>query len=155
MRLETLRQKRKEREREMVVLPAAPPKRQWLRPPVPSSLPPPREVDMSALEFLFEKRLRHSDVKDRGRVVIPKEFAVKHFPEIGSKEGIYMSMDDVTRPKLWTFRYGFWSNTSGRVHVLEHACEFFAMHGLQNGDFLMFYIDRQVGRFVSVDVYHI
>ncbi|KZV20607.1 hypothetical protein F511_32110 [Dorcoceras hygrometricum] len=147
-RLENLRQKRKEKEREMAMaVPPAPPKRQWLRPPMPSSLPPPQEVDMSGLEFLFEKRLRHSDVKDRGRVVIPKEFALKHFPEIQTKYGIFMYMDDVTTPKLWTFRFGFWSNNSGRVHVLEHACEFFAMHGLINGDFIMFYIDRRVGRF--------
>ncbi|KAI5679436.1 hypothetical protein M9H77_10386 [Catharanthus roseus] len=107
-----------------------------------------KEVNPSTLNFLFEKRLKYSDVKPEGRIVIPKAAAEKFMPPLEAREGLHMFMDDKTEVKVWRFRYRFWPNNASKVYVLENTGEFARARRLQIGDFLMIYKDNEAERFV-------
>ncbi|KAI3832288.1 hypothetical protein MKX03_009332 [Papaver bracteatum] len=62
---------------------------------------------------LFQKALRPSDVGKLNRLVIPKEFAEKYFPDV-SKEAIQLSFFD-REMKSWNFRYCYWNSSQSYV----------------------------------------
>ncbi|KAL3511493.1 hypothetical protein ACH5RR_030894 [Cinchona calisaya] len=144
-RLQRLRMKRKVENEERLLV-ASPRSTRLHNIPVPPT-PPAREVNASKMQFLFEKRLKYSDVKEEGRIVLPKAFAEKYMPALESKKGIYMFMDDMVAPKIWMFRYRYWPNNSSKVYVLENTGEFVKAYGLQAGDFIMVYKDNESQRF--------
>ncbi|KAG2709931.1 hypothetical protein I3843_04G002000 [Carya illinoinensis] len=120
-------------------------------PPSPlHSLPtlPAREIDPRRLRFLFEKELKNSDVGSLRRMILPKKAAEAHLPVLESKEGIFISMDDLDGLHVWSFKYRYWPNNNSRMYVLENTGDFVNMHGLQLGDYIMIYQDDQNQNYV-------
>ncbi|KAK9038217.1 hypothetical protein V6N11_023100 [Hibiscus sabdariffa] len=87
--------------------------------------------------------------------------AEAHLPVLESKEGIFISMDDLDGLHVWSFKYRqvllcslsyvsckFWPNNNSRMYVLENTGEFVSTHGLQLGDFIMVYQDSQNQNYV-------
>ncbi|XP_021762480.1 B3 domain-containing transcription factor FUS3-like [Chenopodium quinoa] len=111
-------------------------------PHVPTSLSlPARVVDPRRLRFLFQKQLQNSDVSTLRRMVLPKKAAESHLPHLETKEGIYISMDDMDGMHVWNFKYRFWPNNNSRMYVLENTGDFVTAHRLQVGDLIMVYQD--------------
>ncbi|KAL9229396.1 hypothetical protein vseg_004865 [Gypsophila vaccaria] len=114
--------------------------------PPPSHVPPPlslpaRVIDPRRLRFLFQKQLQNSDVSSLRRMVLPKKAAETHMPPLETKEGIFISMDDMDGMHVWSFKYRFWPNNNSRMYVLENTGDFVSAHGLEMGDFIMVYQD--------------
>ncbi|XP_065867992.1 B3 domain-containing transcription factor FUS3-like isoform X2 [Euphorbia lathyris] len=101
---------------------------------------PARVIDERRLSFLFQKELKNSDVSSLKRMILPKA-AETHLPTLESKEGIFISMDDLDGLHVWSFKYRYWPNNNSRMYVLENTGEFVNTHGLQLGDFIMVYKD--------------
>ncbi|XP_048337472.2 B3 domain-containing transcription factor FUS3 isoform X1 [Ziziphus jujuba] len=118
--------------------------------PSSSSLPlsSARVIDPRRLRFLFQKELRNSDVSSLRRMILPKKAAEAHLPVLESKEGIFISMDDMDGLHVWSFKYRFWPNNNSRMYVLENTGEFVSTHGLRLGDFIMVYQDNQNHNYV-------
>ncbi|RZR75238.1 hypothetical protein BHM03_00052482, partial [Ensete ventricosum] len=59
------------------------------------ALDPDQAVD--GLRFLLQKELRNSDVSQLGRIVLPKvnNKAEAHLPNLTSRDGIFINMDDL------------------------------------------------------------
>ncbi|CAO2828681.1 unnamed protein product [Amaranthus hypochondriacus] len=108
---------------------------------VPTHPLPARVVDPRRLRFLFQKQLQNSDVSSLRRMVLPKKAAESHLPTLETKEGIYISMDDMDGVHVWNFKYRFWPNNNSRMYVLENTGDFVNAHRLQLGDFIMVYQD--------------
>ncbi|CAI9099117.1 OLC1v1035888C1 [Oldenlandia corymbosa var. corymbosa] len=74
-----------------------------------SSIHPPHhrdiEVNNTIMQFLFEKKLKHSDVKQEGRIIIPKAYAEKYLPKLESNLGHHMFMEDMVVDRIWMFRF--------------------------------------------------
>ncbi|KAH9743219.1 B3 domain-containing transcription factor FUS3 [Citrus sinensis] len=102
---------------------------------------PAREIDPGRLRFLFQKELKNSDVSSLRRMILPKKAAEAHLPVLESKEGIFISMEDLDGLHVWTFKYRFWPNNNSRMYVLENTGDFVNAHGLQLGDFIIVYQD--------------
>ncbi|XP_021756065.1 B3 domain-containing transcription factor FUS3-like [Chenopodium quinoa] len=98
-------------------------------------------VDPRRLRFLFQKQLQNSDVSTLRRMVLPKKAAESHLPHLETKEGIFISMDDMDGMHVWNFKYRFWPNNNSRMYVLENTGDFVTAHRLQVGDFIMVYQD--------------
>ncbi|CAN0875935.1 B3 domain-containing transcription factor FUS3 [Linum grandiflorum] len=100
-----------------------------VQPPPP---PPAREIDPRSLRFLFQKKLKNSDVSSLRRMVLPKKAAETHLPVLESKEGIPITMYDLDGSHLWSFKYRYWPNNNSRMYVLEKTavfvCVFFLIH---------------------------
>ncbi|XP_048502438.1 B3 domain-containing transcription factor FUS3 isoform X1 [Beta vulgaris subsp. vulgaris] len=110
---------------------------------VPTLSLPARVIDPRRLRFLFQKQLQNSDVSSLRRMVLPKKAAESHLPTLETKEGIYISMDDMDGVHIWNFKYRFWPNNNSRMYVLENTGkrDFVSAHRLQLGDFIMVYQD--------------
>ncbi|KAI7736313.1 hypothetical protein M8C21_020313 [Ambrosia artemisiifolia] len=65
---------------------------------------------------LFQKTVTPSDVGKLNRLVIPKQYAEKHFPvQKGiSSKGILLHFED-TNSKVWRFRYSYWNSSQSYV----------------------------------------
>ncbi|KAI3762481.1 hypothetical protein L1987_52911 [Smallanthus sonchifolius] len=68
---------------------------------------------------LFEKELTPSDVGKLNRLVIPKRYAVKHFPRVpdelsGSTNEMNLWFYDPDK-RLWKFRYCYWKSSQSFV----------------------------------------
>ncbi|KAF5208283.1 B3 domain transcription factor [Thalictrum thalictroides] len=100
------------------------------------------------LRFLLQKELRQSDVGNLGRVVLPKRASEAFLPNLASKEGILISMDDIDGLRIWNFKYRYWPNNNSRMYVLENTGDFVRTHELQTGDYLMLYKDDQNQKYV-------
>ncbi|XP_015570693.1 B3 domain-containing transcription factor FUS3 isoform X2 [Ricinus communis] len=98
---------------------------------------PARVIDQRRLSFLFQKELKNSD-----------KAAEAHLPVLESKEGIFISMDDLDGLHVWSFKYRYWPNNNSRMYVLENTGDFVNTHGLQLGDFIMVYKDDQNQNYV-------
>ncbi|KAL5724461.1 hypothetical protein ACHQM5_007723 [Ranunculus cassubicifolius] len=109
--------------------------------PLCKSLRFPNVIEPKMLRFLFQKELRHSDVGALSRIVLPKGPSEVHLPNLDSKEGIYISMDDIDGVQEWNFKYRYWPNNKSRMYVLENTGDFIRTHDLRIGDFLMLYRD--------------
>ncbi|XP_026429088.1 AP2/ERF and B3 domain-containing transcription factor At1g50680-like [Papaver somniferum] len=70
---------------------------------------------------LFQKELAPSDVGKLNRLVIPKRFAEKYFPEVSKEEKHPGVIDDIQlsffdrEMKCWTFRYCYWRSSQSYV----------------------------------------
>ncbi|KAJ4783027.1 B3 domain-containing transcription factor ABI3 [Rhynchospora pubera] len=57
------------------------------------------------LRFLLQKVLKQSDVGSLGRIVLPKKEAEVHLPELDSRDGITLPMEDIGTSRIWNMRY--------------------------------------------------
>ncbi|KAI3833749.1 hypothetical protein MKW92_017140 [Papaver armeniacum] len=70
---------------------------------------------------LFQKELTPSDVGKLNRLVIPKRFAEKYFPEVSKEEKHPGGIDDIQlsffdrEMKSWKFRYCYWRSSQSYV----------------------------------------
>ncbi|WOK91335.1 B3 domain-containing protein [Canna indica] len=103
---------------------------------------------VAGLRFLLQKELRNSDVSQLGRIVLPKKEAEAHLPNLTSREGITINMDDLENLQVWTFKYRFWPNNRSRMYILENTGDYVKEHHLQLGDFIMIYKDDIKDRYV-------
>ncbi|XP_042491039.1 B3 domain-containing transcription factor ABI3-like isoform X2 [Macadamia integrifolia] len=99
------------------------------------------------LRFLLQKVLKQSDVGNLGRIVLPKE-AETHLPELESRDGISIPMEDIGTSRIWNMRYRFWPNNKSRMYLLENTGDFVRSNGLQEGDFIVIYSDVKCGKYL-------
>ncbi|XP_060171433.1 AP2/ERF and B3 domain-containing transcription factor At1g51120-like [Lycium barbarum] len=67
--------------------------------------------DEFSYKQLFQKELTPSDVGKLNRLVIPKKYALKYFPQIQDDEMIFYD----TSRRLWKFRYCYWKSSQSFV----------------------------------------
>ncbi|KAL3531145.1 hypothetical protein ACH5RR_010467 [Cinchona calisaya] len=100
------------------------------------------------LKFLLQKVLKQSDVGNLGRIVLPKKEAETHLPELESRDGIPIAMEDIGTSNVWNMRYRFWPNNKSRMYLLENTGDFVRVNGLQEGDFIVIYSDTKCGKYL-------
>ncbi|CAI9107483.1 OLC1v1006843C1 [Oldenlandia corymbosa var. corymbosa] len=100
------------------------------------------------LKFLLQKVLKQSDVGNLGRIVLPKKEAETHLPELESRDGICLAMEDIGTSNVWNMRYRFWPNNKSRMYLLENTGDFVRVNGLQEGDFIVIYSDTKCGKYL-------
>ncbi|KAG8054258.1 hypothetical protein GUJ93_ZPchr0001g30840 [Zizania palustris] len=115
------------------------------------------------LRFLLQKVLKQSDVGSLGRIVLPKKEAEVHLPELKTRDGISIPMEDIGTARVWNMRYRFWPNNKSRMYLLENTGEsqrdevklasftvkgFVRSNELQEGDFIVIYSDIKSGKYL-------
>ncbi|KAJ9565027.1 hypothetical protein OSB04_000993 [Centaurea solstitialis] len=106
------------------------------------------------LKFLLQKVLKQSDVGSLGRIVLPKKEAESHLPDLDSRDGISIAMEDIGTSQVWNMRYRyipflrFWPNNKSRMYLLENTGDFVKANGLQEGDFIVLYSDVKCGKYL-------
>ncbi|CAA6668172.1 unnamed protein product [Spirodela intermedia] len=100
------------------------------------------------LRFLLQKVLKQSDVGSLGRIVLPKKEAETHLPELETRDGISIVMEDIVTSRSWNMRYRFWPNNKSRMYLLENTGDFVRSNGLQEGDFIVIYSDIKCGKYM-------
>ncbi|URD75009.1 B3 [Musa troglodytarum] len=78
----------------------------------------------------------------------PDKEAEAHLPNLTSRDGIVMNMDDLENLQVWTFKYRFWPNNRSRMYILENTGDYVKEHHLELGDFIMIYKDDSKDRYV-------
>ncbi|VFR00536.1 unnamed protein product [Cuscuta campestris] len=101
------------------------------------------------LRFLLQKVLKQSDVGSLGRIVLPKKEAETQLPELESRDGISIAMEDIGTSRVWNMKYRFWPNNKSRMYLLENTGDFVRANALQEGDFIVIYADTKSGKYVS------
>ncbi|KAJ3687353.1 hypothetical protein LUZ61_016517 [Rhynchospora tenuis] len=100
------------------------------------------------LRFLLQKVLKQSDVGSLGRIVLPKKEAEVYLPELDSRDGITIPMEDIGTSRVWNMRYRFWPNNKSRMYLLENTGDFVRSNGLEEGDFIVIYSDVKSGKYM-------
>ncbi|KZV36067.1 hypothetical protein F511_14081 [Dorcoceras hygrometricum] len=100
------------------------------------------------LKFLMQKVLKQSDVGNLGRIVLPKKEAENHLPELDTRDGVTIAMEDIGASRVWNMRYRFWPNNKSRMYLLENTGDFVKVNGLQEGDFIVIYLDTKCGKYM-------
>ncbi|XP_009609744.1 B3 domain-containing transcription factor ABI3 [Nicotiana tomentosiformis] len=100
------------------------------------------------LKFLLQKVLKQSDVGNLGRIVLPKREAETHLPQLESRDGISIAMEDIGTSCVWNMKYRFWPNNKSRMYLLENTGDFVRANGLQEGDFIVIYADIKCGKYL-------
>nr|GMD64214.1 B3 domain-containing transcription factor ABI3-like [Ipomoea batatas] len=100
------------------------------------------------LKFLLQKVLKQSDVGSLGRIVLPKKEAETQLPELESRDGISIAMEDIGTSRVWNMKYRFWPNNKSRMYLLENTGDFVRANGLQEGDFIVIYADMKCGKYL-------
>ncbi|KAL6613952.1 hypothetical protein ACP70R_036222 [Stipagrostis hirtigluma subsp. patula] len=100
------------------------------------------------LRFLLQKVLKQSDVGSLGRIVLPKKEAEIHLPELKTRDGISIPMEDIGTSRVWNMRYRFWPNNKSRMYLLENTGDFVRSNELQEGDFIVIYSDVKSGKYL-------
>ncbi|XP_059300776.1 B3 domain-containing transcription factor ABI3-like [Lycium ferocissimum] len=100
------------------------------------------------LKFLLQKVLKQSDVGNLGRIVLPKKEAENHLPQLESRDGISIAMEDIGTSRVWNMKYRFWPNNKSRMYLLENTGDFVRANGLQEGDFIVIYADIKCGKYL-------
>ncbi|CAO2181969.1 unnamed protein product [Urochloa humidicola] len=100
------------------------------------------------MRFLLQKVLKQSDVGSLGRIVLPKKEAEVHLPELKTRDGIAIPMEDIGTSRVWNMRYRFWPNNKSRMYLLENTGEFVRSNELQEGDFIVIYSDVKSGKYL-------
>ncbi|KAF8664961.1 hypothetical protein HU200_054281 [Digitaria exilis] len=98
------------------------------------------------LRFLLQKVLKQSDVGSLGRIVLPKKEAEIHLPELKTRDGISIPMEDIGTSRVWNMRYRKW-NVDSDMGV-SHAWDFVRSNELQEGDFIVIYSDVKSGKYL-------
>ncbi|KAJ4750275.1 AP2/B3 transcription factor family protein [Rhynchospora pubera] len=104
-------------------------------------------------EHLFDKTVTPSDVGKLNRLVVPKQYAEKHFPlsptilgatvSTGTGEGdsqnkgLLLSFED-KGGKVWRFRYSYWNSSQSYV-LTKGWSRFVKEKGLRAGDVISFH----------------
>ncbi|PIN10778.1 hypothetical protein CDL12_16630 [Handroanthus impetiginosus] len=114
--------------------------------------------------LLFQKELTPSDVGKLNRLVIPKKFAVKQFPNVPDQNMKDDERQDEVQLEfydrqmiLWKFRYCYWKSSQSFVFTRGWN-RFVKEKGLRANDTIAFYMyesrdKRQVGQsFLVIDV---
>lgn len=99
------------------------------------------------LKFLMQKVLKQSDVGNLGRIVLPKKEAENHLPELETRDGVTIAMEDIGASRIWNMRYRFWPNNKSRMYLLENTGDFVKVNGLQEGDFIVIYLDTKCAKY--------
>ncbi|CAN6272589.1 unnamed protein product [Urochloa humidicola] len=99
------------------------------------------------IEFLFSKILTSSDVDRLNRLLIPKKFAEKYFPEISKTRSDVdyhiLTFEDSSTGLLWHFRFSLYRGSN--TYVLKKGWSAFIKEKkLNNGDTVSFY--RSTGK---------
>nr|AUY63101.1 AP2/ERF transcription factor [Panax notoginseng] len=91
-----------------------------------------------AREQLLEKAVTPSDVGKLNRLVIPKQYAEKHFPlQSGStSKGVLLNFEDMSG-KVWRFRYSYWNSSQSYV-LTKGWSRFVKEKCLKAGDIVTF-----------------
>ncbi|KAL4310356.1 hypothetical protein GQ457_01G005020 [Hibiscus cannabinus] len=93
----------------------------------------------STLVPLFEKELTVSDADLRsGRLVLPKRCAEAYFPKISGQQGIFLTVQD-TKGNDWELFFRCWTNSNGKMYVLEGIKEYMILMQWKAGDTVTFY----------------
>ncbi|TMX05544.1 hypothetical protein EJD97_016651 [Solanum chilense] len=100
------------------------------------------------LKFLVQKVLKQSDVGHLGRIVLPKKEAESHLPQLETRDGISIAMEDIGTSRVWNMKYRFWPNNKSRMYLLENTGDFVVANGLQEGDFIVIYADMKCGKYL-------
>ncbi|KAM3231612.1 B3 domain-containing transcription factor ABI3 isoform X1 [Capsicum chacoense] len=100
------------------------------------------------LKFLLQKVLKQSDVGSLGRIVLPKKEAETHLPQLESRDGISIAMEDIGTSRVWNMKYRYWPNNKSRMYLLENTGDFVLANGLQEGDFIVIYADIKCGKYL-------
>ncbi|WVZ67701.1 hypothetical protein U9M48_016745 [Paspalum notatum var. saurae] len=100
------------------------------------------------LRLLLQKVLKQSDVGSLGRIVLPKKEAEVHLPELKTRDGIPIPMEDIGTSRVWNMRYRFWPNNKSRMYLLENTGDFVRSNELQEGDFIVIYSDVKSGKYL-------
>ncbi|KAG6403127.1 hypothetical protein SASPL_135344 [Salvia splendens] len=100
------------------------------------------------LKFLLQKVLKQSDIGNLGRIVLPKKEAESHLPELETRDGISIAMEDIGTSRVWNMRYRFWPNNKSRMYLLENTGDFVRVNELQQGDFIVIYSDTKCGKYM-------
>ncbi|XP_059448874.1 uncharacterized protein LOC132180045 [Corylus avellana] len=128
-------------------------RRTIVRPPIASALPSlpapkPPLINPSTLRFLFEKKLRKSDVSSTGRIVIPKIEAEMYLPTLDGRENVSMQLVDMYSQQVWSFKFRFWANNHSRMYIFDDTKEFIKVHKLVVGDSITVFQDYQYGNYL-------
>ncbi|URD74508.1 AP2 ERF and B3 domain-containing [Musa troglodytarum] len=95
----------------------------------------------SVRELLFDKVVTPSDVGKLNRLVIPKQYAEKHFPlkagTAAACEGVLLNFEDATG-KMWRFRYSYWNSSQSYV-LTKGWIRFVKEKSLKAGDTVSFW----------------
>ncbi|KAL0435511.1 UNVERIFIED_CONTAM: B3 domain-containing transcription factor ABI3 [Sesamum radiatum] len=89
------------------------------------------------LKFLLQKVLKQSDVGNLGRIVLPKKEAESHLPELESRDGISIAMEDIGTSRVWNMRYRRFCESQwaarGRFHVIysDTKCGKYMIRGVK------------------------
>ncbi|KAK9267117.1 hypothetical protein L1049_009536 [Liquidambar formosana] len=106
--------------------------------------------DNKKLRVLLRKELKNSDVRNLGRIVLPKKEAEANLPSLSDKEGIPIVIMDVYSNQAWGMRYKYWSNNKSRMYVLENTGDFVRQNALENGDCMTLYEDESKNLYFSI-----
>ncbi|XP_073003897.1 AP2/ERF and B3 domain-containing protein Os01g0693400-like [Typha latifolia] len=101
----------------------------------------PHELTGVAREHLFDKAVTPSDVGKLNRLVIPKQYAERHFPletsGTGALNGMLINFVD-NSGKTWRFRYSYWNSSQSYV-LTKGWSRFVKEKCLKAGDVVEFY----------------
>ncbi|KAG6400952.1 hypothetical protein SASPL_137797 [Salvia splendens] len=92
-----------------------------------------------------QKVLKQSDVGNLGRIVLPKKEAESHLPELETRDGISIAMEDIGTSRVWNMRYRFWPNNKSRMYLLENTGDYVRVN---EGDFIVIYSDIKCGKYM-------
>lgn len=109
------------------------------------------KINVPYYEHLFDKTVTPSDVGKLNRLVVPKQYAEKHFPLSrtilgptagtgegdGQSKGILLSFED-KGGKVWRFRYSYWNSSQSYV-LTKGWSRFVKEKGLRAGDVISFH----------------
>ncbi|EPS62763.1 hypothetical protein M569_12025 [Genlisea aurea] len=112
--------------------------------------------------LLFQKELTPSDVGKLNRLVIPKRYAVKHFPTVPESDeqkqservGGEVQLEFYDREMcLWKFRYCYWKSSQSFVFTRGWN-RFVKEKGLRENDTIAFYLyeSKDGQSFIVIDV---
>ncbi|XP_021288110.1 B3 domain-containing protein Os07g0563300-like isoform X2 [Herrania umbratica] len=103
-----------------------------------------RYSPQTSLEEL--KEICRVDAEARnGRLVLPKRCAEAYFPDISAQQGIFVVVQDI-KGDDWEFYYRYWSNTNGKMYVLEGLKDYIISEQWQPGDTVTFYKREEDGK---------
>ncbi|CAA0832682.1 AP2/ERF and B3 domain-containing transcription factor [Striga hermonthica] len=111
--------------------------------------------DPFSCTLLFQKELTPSDVGKLNRLVIPKRYAVLHFPSVPDSQNtdeVQLEFYD-RKMRLWKFRYCYWKSSQSFVFTRGWN-RFVREKGLRPNDTIAFYMcNTRFGQsFLVIDV---
>ncbi|GER56429.1 AP2/B3 transcription factor family protein [Striga asiatica] len=111
--------------------------------------------DPFSCTLLFQKELTPSDVGKLNRLVIPKRYAVMHFPSMSDSQNtdeVQLEFYD-KKMSLWKFRYCYWKSSQSFVFTRGWN-RFVREKGLRTNDTIAFYVcNTRFGQsFLVIDV---